>query len=264
MSRLSHTFACRSLTLAGTLDTAKGSSGLLIASGGNEIRSGAFGGQAALAAQIAAAGFPVFRFDRRGIGDSEGENRSFRSSTRDIAAALDAFKAMAPQVSRVVALGNCDAASALMLASGAGCDALVLSNPWTFEQDAQGNIIDATTPPPAALRARYRDKLSNPKEIMRLLGGGVDLGKLVRGVMAAMRPPPPPSSLAQEMAAGLSGFTGEVRILLATADRTAQVFEAGWDKGDSRVRRCEGASHAYVEPAHRAWLEEQLLEILRA
>ncbi|HEY6965299.1 MAG TPA: hydrolase 1, exosortase A system-associated, partial [Erythrobacter sp.] len=72
MTRLSHTFACGSLTLAGTLDTAPGSTGLLIVTGGNEVRSGAFGGQAALAARIAAAGFPVFRFDRRGIGDSEG------------------------------------------------------------------------------------------------------------------------------------------------------------------------------------------------
>ena len=43
MSRLSHTFGCGSLMLAGTLDTAPGSTGLLIVSGGNEIRSGAFG-----------------------------------------------------------------------------------------------------------------------------------------------------------------------------------------------------------------------------
>jgi hypothetical protein len=66
------------------------------------------------------------------------------------------------------------------------------------------------------------------------------------------------------MAAGLAGFTGEVRILLATADRTAQVFEAAWGKSDPRIRRCEGAGHAYVEPEHRAWLEAQLLEALRA
>lgn len=262
MSRLSHTFACGSLTLAGTLDTAPGTRGLLIVSGGNEIRSGAFGGQADMAARIARAGFPVFRFDRRGIGDSEGENRGFRHSAKDLSAALDAFRAMTPQLTRVVAFGNCDAASALMLAGGAGCDALVLSNPWTIEQDEAG--AETTAPPPAAIRARYLEKLRNPSEIMRLASGGVNLGKLAKGVMHALKPPPPASGLTQEMAAGLAAFTGEVRILLATADRTAQVFEAAWDKADPRIRRCVGAGHAYVEPEHRAWLEAQLLASLRA
>ena len=36
MTRLSHTFGCGSLTLAGTLDTAPGSAGLLIVSGGTK------------------------------------------------------------------------------------------------------------------------------------------------------------------------------------------------------------------------------------
>ncbi len=261
MSRHSFTLGCGSLTLAGTLDTARGRTGLLIVSGGNEIRSGAFGGQADMAARIACAGFPVFRFDRRGVGDSEGENRGFRSSAKDIASATDAFRAMAPHLSRVVAFGNCDAASALMLAGGAGCDGLVLSNPWTIEQDESS--ADKAVPPPAAIRARYAEKLKNPRDIMRLMRGGVDLGKLARGVIHALRPPPPPSSLAQDMAAGLAGFGGEVRILLAAADRTAQVFEAAWDRNDPRIRRCAGAGHAYVEPEHRDWLEAQLLEALR-
>jgi exosortase A-associated hydrolase 1 len=260
MTRLSHTFGCGSLMLAGTLDTAPGSTGLLIVSGGNEIRSGAFGGQANMAARIAKAGFPVFRFDRRGVGDSEGENRGFRKSAKDISCALDAFRAMAPQIGRVVAFGNCDAASALMLTGGAGCDGLVLSNPWTIEQDGE----TGAAPPPAALRARYLEKLKNPREILRLLSGGVDLRKLARGLTQSVSTAPPPSSLAEEMRAGLATFTGDVRILLATADRTAKVFEAAWDKNDTRIHRCEGAGHAYVEPHHRDWLEGEILAALHA
>lgn len=262
MTRLSHTFGCGSLKLAGTLDTAPGTAGLLIVSGGNEIRSGAFGGQANLAAHIARTGFPVFRFDRRGIGDSEGENRGFRQSQRDIATALEAFRAMAPQVSRVVGFGNCDAASALMLAGGAGCDALVLSNPWTIEDD--GEAANEAALPPSAIRARYLEKLKNPREIGRLLAGGVNLRKLARGVFRSLNTAPPPSSLGGDMRAGLAGFAGEVRILLATADRTAQVFEAAWDRHDPRIRRCEGAGHAYVEPDHRDWLRAEILSALRA
>ena len=263
MTRHSHLFSCGPHTLAGTIDQAAGSTGLLIVSGGNEIRAGAFGGQAAIAARIAAAGFPVFRFDRRGVGDSEGENLGFRHSARDISSALEAFYSLAPQLTRVVGFGNCDAASALMLAQGAGCDALVLSNPWTIEDDNGGSGADAT-PPPAAVRARYAEKLKNPQEIIRLLGGGVDLGKLARGMAHALKPPPPASGLAQEMAEGLSRFAGPVSILLATADRTAQMFETAWAPNDPRIRRCDGAGHAYVEPEHRAWLEQQLLDSLSA
>ena len=59
--------------LVGTIDEAPGATGLLIVSGGNEVRAGAWNGQSLLAARVAAAGFPVFRFDRAGIGDSSGD-----------------------------------------------------------------------------------------------------------------------------------------------------------------------------------------------
>lgn len=257
MSRLHLTFACGGTTLAGTLDTAPSKNGLLLVTGGNEVRSGAFSGQAALAARIAKAGFPVFRFDRRGVGDSGGENRGFRRSRTDIEAALAAFRAMAPQVQRVVGFGNCDAASALMLGKGAGCDALVLSNPWTIE-GAGGD-----TPLPTAVRTRYAEKLKNPKELLRLVSGRVNLGKLAKGLVQAAKPKAAPTTLSGEIAAGLAAFDGPVRILLADADRTAQAFAETWDANDPRLRRCERASHAWIEPHARAFLDAQLLEMLR-
>jgi len=257
MSRLHLTFACGSLTLAGTLDTAPGHTGLLIVSGGSEIRSGSFSGQAKLAARVAQAGFPVFRFDRRGVGDSEGEDHGFRSSTRDIANALSAFRAMAPDLDRVFAFGNCDAASALMLTRGAGFDGLILSNPWSFEGDAEDT-------PPTAIRQRYEKKLKNPSEVLRLLRGGVDLRKLSRGLLKSAQPSPGPSSLLTEMREGLENYSGSVTFLLATADRTAQMFAEGWDPSDNRIERCEGAGHAYVEPEHRDWLEKRVLAELRS
>src|SRR3546814_3198101 len=48
------TFACEGAALAATLDEAPGTTGLLIVSGGNEIRSGAHRGMAMLAQRIAA------------------------------------------------------------------------------------------------------------------------------------------------------------------------------------------------------------------
>lgn len=255
MTRRHVTFPCDGMELAGTLDEAAGTTGLLIVTGGNETRAGAFAGQAQLAARIAAAGHPVFRFDRRGVGDSEGMNGGFRSSAPDIAAALAAFRQAAPQLARIVGFGNCDGASALMLSRGAGLDALVLANPWTIESD------DAA-PPPEAIRARYSQKLRNPKELARLLTGKVSIGKLLKGIGQAVRPAPAPSTLAQEIAAGLAAFRGPATILLAERDRTAQIFAASWNSTDPRLRHCPGASHAFAEAPARDWLAERLLDML--
>ena len=248
-------FDCSGVTLAGSLDEADGSAGLLWVGGGNEIRSGAFAGQAQLAARIARAGFPVFRFDRRGVGDSEGDNRGFRASGGDIEAAAAAFRAHCPRLRRIVAFGNCDAASALMLGGGVAADALVLANPWTIEDEEDA-------PPPAAVRARYAGKLKDPREWLRLFTGRISLTKLARGLVRAATPAAPPTTLAQEIGAGLGKFGGAVRILVAENDRTAQAFLAHWDRGDARLRRCVGASHAFVEPHAREWLLAELTAML--
>ena len=256
MSRRHVLFDCAGAVLAGTLDTAAGSTGLLIVTGGNEVRAGAWSGQALLAARIAASGFPVLRFERRGIGDSDGPPGDFLTSAPDIAAALAALRRECPDLARVAAMGNCDAASALMLAGGAGCDALILSNPWTIEN------TDAA-PPPEALRGHYARRLSDPAALRRLLTGGVSLGGLLRSLIGALKPAPPPTGLARDMAAGLGRFSGEVRIVIAERDRTAQTFLAAWKGDDPRVRSCPGASHSFVEAEARDWLEAQVLEVLR-
>lgn len=263
--RLPLVFASGSTRLAGTLDSAPGSTGLLIVTGGNEVRAGAFCGQAQLAARVAAAGHPVFRFDRSGVGDSDGENAGFRGSGTDIEAALATFRAMVPAMDRVVGFGNCDAASALMLAGGAGCDALALANPWTVEREARADDEAGEAPEPhrpAALRARYLEKLKQPREVLRLLRGGVNLRKLAGGLKQAARPAPPPSSLAEAMRQGIAGFGGPITFLLAAGDRTGQLFESRWGANDPRIRRCEGASHAFVEPPARDWLLAQVLAAL--
>ena len=206
-------FPCAGETLLGTLDEAAASTGLLIVSGGNEPRMGAHRGMALLAGRIAAAGWPVFRFDRRGVGDSSGENGGWASSAPDIAAAIAAFRREGPQLARLIGFGNCDAATALAL-FGEGLDALVLANPWVVEPD--GDL-----PPPAAIRAHYAERLRDPRQWWRLLSGGVDLRKLARGLQAvAVAPAEQP--LARRFAAAVKGRTAT--IVLARGDATAIAF----------------------------------------
>lgn len=255
MTRRHFTVDCAGEAIACTLDDAPGSVGLLIVSGGNETRAGAFSGQAHLAARIAAAGFPVMRFDRRGVGDSTGENAGFQASSADLAAAMRAYTTARPGLRRVVGFGNCDAASALMLNGGAGCHALALANPWTFDAADEG-------PPPEAVRRRYAEKLKNPREIARLLTGGVSLAKLAGGIRRALSPPAPPSSLAEQMRSAFAGFAGPVRYLVAANDRTGQAFMDALPQTSERWHLCRDAGHSFAEEHARQWLFSHLLTLL--
>lgn len=256
MTRRHFTFLCEGSQLAATLDDGNERTGLLLVSGGNEVRAGAWNGQAHFAAHVAAEGYPVMRFDRRGVGDSGGPNEEFRSSGPDIAGALAAFREQCPQLRRVIGFGNCDAASALMLTGGAGFDALVLSNPWTFDRGEET--------PSELVREHYRRRLADPAAIRRLLTGKVPIGGLVQSMFAALRPSPNrPRGLAAEMAEGFADFAGPARFLISGRDRTGLAFIARWDKSDPRIRICAAASHSYVEPEAREWLIREVLEVLR-
>ena len=270
MNRRHFTFDCCGSSLAGSVDQAAATTGLLIVTGGNELRCGPHGSHADLARKIATAGFPVMRFDRRGVGDSAGINAGFAESGDDIAAAIAAFHQQVPRLKQIVAFGNCDAASALMLASGAGCAALVLANPWTFEPapEPAGEVAPAieTTPQmtPAAIRAHYLRRLMDPRAVLRLLTGKVKVGQLAGSLIDAAKPAPPPSSLAQNMAAGLAVFSGAATLLVAESDRTGQVFLSHWNRADQRIRICPKAGHSFAEPQARNWLQGQLLGALRS
>ncbi|SLJ87536.1 hydrolase 1, exosortase A system-associated [Novosphingobium mathurense] len=258
MNRRHFLFECEGARLAATLDDAPGTVALLLVSGGNEVRAGAWNGQAKFAARIAGRGYPVMRFDRRGVGDSEGVNGEFRSSAPDIAAALAALRRECPQVIKIVAFGNCDAASALMLTRGAGIDAMVLSNPWTIDNDARDE-------PAEVVRDHYRRRLTDPAAIRRLLTGKVSIGKLLRSLLSAARPASAGlSGLAAEMAEGIATYRGCIRFLVAARDRTGQAFLAKWNKSDTRIRICPDATHSYVELHAQDWLVEQVIAVLEA
>ena len=226
------TFACEGDTLVGAVDEAPGTTGVLIVSGGNEIRCGAHRGMALLAKRLAAAEVPVFRFDRRGVGDSEGENRGYSASESDIAAALTAFRREQPQVSRLVGFGNCDAATALALFD-TGCDALVLVNPWLGNEDAPL--------PPASLRRHYIRQMRSPAAWRR----GLARLTTALGDLRAALSKAPEQPLAGQIAQAL--HRRPTTIVLASRDRTAQVFAAAVRPPTQvKVVQVDTASHSFA------------------
>ena len=254
-------FPCAGDTLFGTLDTpdtgAPGKTGLLIVSGGNEIRIGAHRGMALLAQRLAARGIPVFRFDRRGIGDSTGSNGGFLSSGPDIGCAAATFSAEAG-IERLVAFGNCDAATALALfGQTAGIDRLILANPWVVEPTDD-------LPPAAAIRSRYAEKLKDPRELWRLVSGGVNIAKLAKGLTRVAATPSEPGDLALRLAAALERWQDRATILLAAGDATAIAYRDAMARTGLTLPTftCETASHSFAREGDTAWLEERIVEAL--
>ncbi len=267
MTRSFHQFLCENDHLVGTLNSGSKETGLLIVSGGNEIRSGAHAGMTKLAQQIAKKGFPVFRFDRRGIGESSGSNQGFLSSKLDIEAAVKQFKELCPHLKKIAAFGNCDAATALALfGPTAGLDAYILANPWVIENDPNEKS-EAPAPNAAAIRSRYLQRISNPRSILDLLTGKIDISKLFKGLKQASKKPEN-SGLAIELRDALVKLSKPVDILLAKRDTTALAFMASWKSGDYlalhehekiSLLELDSASHSFANEPSKKWLEEQIL-----
>ncbi len=243
-------FACEGAALVGTLDEGTGPRGLLIVTGGGETRFGPHRLFARLATALAASGHPVFRFDRRGVGDSEGEDGGYAASGPDIAAALAAFRAACPAMTTVAGFGLCDGATALAL-HGGGLDALVLANPWLVEP--AGDL-----PPAAAIRHRYRERLTSVAAWRRALSGGIDYRRAMRG-LAAIGGRGEDRTLGTRVAAALSGR--DARLVIASGDataRSAMPFLAGL----LPVTTIDTASHSFAGPEAFTALVEALAAAL--
>ena len=252
------TFDCAGATLAGVAHPADGPIGVVIVTGGVQTRVGSHRSFVRLGDALAVAGYPVLRFDRRGVGDSDGVDPGFRDSGPDIAAAVTAFRAAFPQLRRIVGWGLCDGAAALALNGAAiGFDGLILVNPWT--RDSDGNDL----PPRAAIATRYRERLTDPREWLRLLRGGLDLRRALRGSLQLMKPEPI-TVLADATAAGLRQFGCPTLVVLAERDATAQAFAALWDKApfkplrdrhDISLATIAQASHTFARSAEADAME---------
>ena len=248
-------FPCDDAMLVGTLDEGTRDTGLLIVSGGNEPRMGAHRGQAMLAARIAARGHPIFRFDRRGVGDSEGVNGGWESSGPDIAAALAAFvRTAGPR--RIIGFGNCDAAAALaMFGQAAGLDGVLLSNPWLSEEPDP-------LPPAAAIRRHYARKLIDPGEWLRLARGAVDLGKLRQGLTKIAVTPAALDKTAAPLLDAIDGWGPQAGIIVARGDATGVAFRAAARGRPFAIQTIATDSHSYADALGD--LEQAILERLNA
>lgn len=142
--------------------------GVLIVVGGPQYRVGSHRQFVHLARSLAREGYPTFRFDYRGMGDSEGAMRSFEQVEPDIHAAVRAFRSVCPDVQRLVVFGLCDAASAVLMAAERidSLAGMILANPW---------VRRAETLNAAVVRHYYRRRFFSTEFWRKVFSGNLEI-----------------------------------------------------------------------------------------
>ena len=262
-------WACEGESVLGVLHAAAGRIGVVIVVGGPQYRAGSHRLFVRLARALSAAGYPVLRFDARGMGDSAGSQRGFEQISADIGAAVDALSAACPQLRGVVLWGLCDGASASLLYVDQQADprvvGLCLLNPWVRSPASQAKT---------KVRHYYTRRLLQPTFWRKLLRGGVRLSALSdllrssrvawgRGQHAESWPDR--LSYTDRMARAWLATDFPLLLLLSANDLTAREFETvlhsdhSWRGCSLRVNLkrydIDGADHTLSSPPARRQLE---------
>ncbi|MDR1662379.1 MAG: hydrolase 1, exosortase A system-associated [Azoarcus sp.] len=272
---LSFELAGETLLGLATLPEAPGDCGVLIVVGGPQYRVGSHRQFLLLSRRLAGEGYPVFRFDYRGMGDSGGARRSFEEVSEDIGAAVEAFRRQCPHLRRYVLWGLCDAAAAILLYLHATGDARIagvaLLNPWVRSDEGLAR---------ARVKHYYGRRLMQREFWSKLLAGQLDAVASLRGLLENLgkawrkkqEAPNGAPSYRERMAEGLKRFRGETLLILSGRDDTAREFvehartHAAWagllNAGKLRRVDMPDADHTFSTAAWRAGVEDETLRWL--
>jgi exosortase A-associated hydrolase 1 len=231
-------FCCESDWLYGilTLPEHPASRGVLILVGGPQYRVGSHRQFTLLAREFAANGLPVFRFDFRGMGDSEGYARTFENVEDDVRCAIDRLFTEIPFLSELVILGLCDAASAASFYAyrDQRVTGLILLNPWVRTEEGSARVY---------LKHYYTSRIFQGELWRKIWSGNFHYAAGIRSLWgtigAALAEKKEigssagksdckdichPVSLPERMFHGLERFQGKVLLILCGNDLTAQEF----------------------------------------
>lgn len=201
--------------------------GVLVVVGGPQYRVGSHRQFVHLARHLAARGYPVLRFDYRGMGDSTGEPRDFRSVAPDIRSAIDTFVTSVPGMRSVVLFGLCDAASAALMYSHSDerVAGLILANPWVRTESGLARTH---------VKHYYRRRLLQGSFWRKLRSGRFEPVRsalnFFRSVFVSLRPhhldigPGPETDFVTAMRLGLERFARPILFVISGRDLTANEF----------------------------------------
>lgn len=255
--------------------------GVLVVVGGPQYRVGSGRQFVDLARTLASAGFPVMRFDYRGMGDADGDKAEFENADPDIRAAVDNFMARVPGLDGVVLWGLCDGASAILFYAHADprIKGIVILNPW---------VRTAATAAKAYLKHYYVERIKDPAFWRGLLRGRIAIVPAIRSWLGMARKAAGAAdatgeaglpgcrsqgSLPDRMAAGFRDYPGPVLLVLSGDDLTAREFEEAakasplWRKllalGRVTIRRLPEADHTFSTALWRRQVSDTTRDWLR-
>ena len=139
-------FPCASEHLVGIIHRPpkpKGHGVLAIVAGGPQYRGGCCRQLVHIARTFSTAGYPVMRFDYRGLGDGSGSYQGFLHIGPDIQAAVETFCKHVPEMEGVVLWGGCDAASACLIHGPAlpRVRGMILGNPFVHTEASHAKVV---------------------------------------------------------------------------------------------------------------------------
>jgi exosortase A-associated hydrolase 1 len=226
-----------------------GSKGVLVLVGGPQYRVGSHRQFTLLARNLAVHGIPVFRFDCRGMGDSEGDPRDFEQLEDDLRCAIDVFLQELPAMDELVIWGLCDAASAALFYAHRDprVTGLVLLNPWVRTEQGEAK---------AYLKHYYLARFFDLEFWGKVLRGRFDYSNAARSFArtfaravagektnedgqegrASTVGSCDPGNLPDRMLDGLGRFSGRILLIISGNDLTAQEF-SDLVQGSSRWQR---------------------------
>ncbi|MEZ5532066.1 MAG: hydrolase 1, exosortase A system-associated [Steroidobacteraceae bacterium] len=267
-------FQCEGNLLIGVLHRAEGACdvAVLLIVGGPQYRVGSHRQFVSTARLVAAAGFPVLRFDYRGMGDSAGEYGGFECVAPDVRSAIDMLVVACRPRRGVVLLGLCDAASAALMycSTDPRVVGLILINPWVRSEQSQAAVV---------VRRYYTGRLLQADFWRKLLGGRFDfvgsMASLFSNLVRAAGPRDVPSSqgFIAAMRAGFEQFSGPALVVLSGRDLTADEFrslcrsDATWGRALAREQvenvEMSTADHTFSKASDLAEFESHCRRWLR-
>lgn len=278
------TFRCLDAELAGVVHRGRIDERLgvvIVVAGGPQYRVGAHRQFVSLARLFASAGYPVLRFDLRGMGDSGGDYLGYERSAPDIRAAIDELLRREPGVQTVALFGECESASGIMFyaAQDVRVCKIALANPWVRTPGVQAETI---------LKHYYLDRLKSREFWQSVRSGQYKIGRslvsfcqvfiaFLRGRKATRAASSGLESFDQlplpiRTAEGLRRFDGSVLLLMSGRDLIAREFDEvtstsrAW-RGlltNRRVVRRDiaDADHTFSKPDAKAKAQKALLDWL--
>ncbi|HJV76311.1 MAG TPA: hydrolase 1, exosortase A system-associated [Noviherbaspirillum sp.] len=229
-------FPCHQSWLYGVLGVPSQprSRGVVIIVGGPQYRVGSHRQFTLLARAIAVAGYPVLRFDYRGMGDSDGSAQTFDTVNADVCCAIDHMIAELPCINEIVIWGLCDGASAAVFYANQDprVKGLVLANPWVRTEEGIAKTYLKHYYLSRLFDSAFWKKIFNGsfqfiaagKTFIQFIGKALCRQKSRATISSSNVSEPPP--LPDRVFDGLSRFSGRVLLIMSGNDLTAKEFLA--------------------------------------